>query len=209
MNVSRHQRVLMFLLCIACCSGLAGAAAPDNVVTAMWKVQKIEFAHQGFVTSYDCRALEDKVESILETLGAHSDTRATVNGCEFDRVSRSLFLRLTTATPVEVTPEYKQELAKDKSRQELIARFGGKNKIDMEEFPAMWKRVELSRDRKLDLAPGDCELLETLRDKVFPKLSVKVVADSVRCTPNQLSLSTPTLTVDALVRAPSPDEKQK
>jgi hypothetical protein len=208
MNVRLHERVLLFLVCAVGCSGVAQAAGPD-VVPSMWKVQRLEFAYQGFTTAYDCRALEDKVEDILETLGAHPDTRASVSGCEFDRISRSLFLRITTATPVQVTPEYKQELAKDKSRQELIARFGGKSKIDSEEFPAMWKRVELSRDRKLDLAPGDCELLEVLRDKAFPKLSIKVVEDSVRCTPNQLSLSTPTLTVETLVKAPSPDEKQK
>lgn len=208
MSVLR-ERVLVVLLCGTGCAGLAEAAGPETVVPSMWKVQRIEFPYQGFTTSYECRALEDKVEDILGTLGAHADTRAVVSGCEFDRVSRSLFLRVTVAAPVEVTPQYKEELAKDKSRQELVARFGGKNKIDMQEFPAVWKRVELSRDRRLDLAPGDCELLETLRDKVFPKLSIKVVEDGVRCTPNQLGLSTPTLTVEALVKAPSPDEKQK
>ena len=209
MNVSLYARMLVLLVCGAATRVAGAAASPDNVVPAMWKVQRIDFPYQGFTTSYDCRSLEDKVESILETLGAHPDTRATVSGCEFDRVSRSLFLRITTATPVEATPEYKQEIAKDKSRQELLARLGRKSKIDTEEFPAMWKRVELSRDRKLDLAPGDCELLEALRDRAFPKMSIKVVDDAVRCTPNQLGLSTPTLTVEALVKAPSADEKPK
>jgi hypothetical protein len=203
-----HTRVLTFLIFGVALLGTAQAADSEQPVNAMWKVQRIDFPYQAFTVAYECRSLEDKVARILKTLGAHSDTRVTATGCEFDRVSRSLFLRVTTATPVEVTPEYKEELAKDKSRQELIARFGGKNRIDMDEFPAVWKRIELSRDRKLDLAPGDCELLETLRDRVFPKLSIKVVEDSVRCTPNQLGFTTPTLTVDALVRAPSPDEKQ-
>lgn len=210
MNVPFCARVLVFLLSgIGCTVGAAEAASADKVVPSMWKVQRIDFPYQGFTTAYDCDALEDKLESIFEMLGAHADTRANVSGCEFDRVSRTLFVRITAATPVEVTPEFKEELAKDKSRQELIARFGGKNKIDMDEFPGVWKRVPLSRDRKLDLAPGDCELLEALRDRVFPKLAVKVVEDKVRCTPNHLGLSTPILTVDALVKAPSPDEKQK
>lgn len=208
-----HTRVLTFLLVGAVFLGTAQAADPEQasseqVVTAMWKVQRIDFPYQGFTAAYECRSLEDKVARILKTLGAHADTRVIATGCEFDRVSRSLFLRVTTATPVEATDEYKQELAKDKSRQELIARFGGKNRINMEEFPAVWKRVELSRDRKLDLAPGDCELLEVLRDRVFPKMAIKVVEDGVRCTPYQPGFSTPPLTVDVLVRAPSPDEKQ-
>jgi hypothetical protein len=203
-----HTRVFTFLFFGVVLLATARAADSEQPVPAMWKVQRIDFPYQAFTVAYECRSLEDKVARILKTLGAHADTRVIATGCEFNRVSRSLFLRVTTATPVEATDEYKQELAKDKSRQELIARFGGKNKVDMEEFPAVWKRVELSRDRKLDLAPGDCELLETLRDRVFPKLAIKVVEDSVRCTPNQLGFSTPTLTVDVLVRAPSPDEKQ-
>jgi hypothetical protein len=42
---------------------------------------------------------------------------------------------------------------------------------------------------------------------VLPKLGVKVVQENVRCTPNQIGLTTPQLTVSALVPTKSPDEK--
>ncbi|HEX6259936.1 MAG TPA: hypothetical protein VFZ51_04715 [Woeseiaceae bacterium] len=209
MNVPMHRHILAALVSGLVCLAPAYAADPDEVVPSMWKPQRIEVPYHAFTTAYDCRALEDKVEHILQTLGAHENTRVRATGCEFDRVSRTIFLRITTAAPVEATAEYKEELAKDKSRQELITRLGGKNQMNMEEFPGVWKRVELSRDRKLDLEPGDCELMETLRDRVFPKMSIKVVQDEVRCTPNQLSMSTPLLTVQALTKAPSPDTQER
>jgi hypothetical protein len=203
MRTHTHRNGSLALLAMLCSYG-ATAAAPDTV-QAMWKPQKIEFSYHGFTTAYECRALEDKIERILKTLGAHENTRASASGCEFNHVSRTAFVRLTTASPVEANDEYKEELAKDKSRQDLIKRLGGKNQMNMDEFPATWKRVELSRDRRLDLQPGDCELMEVLKERVFPKMSIKVKQDEVRCTPNQLSLSTPTLTVSALVKAASPD----
>jgi hypothetical protein len=64
----------------------------------------------------------------------------------------------------------------------------------------------LSRDRRLDLAPGDCELMEGLSKDVLPKLSIKIVSDRVLCTPNNLSITTPELTVSALVPLPKADE---
>jgi hypothetical protein len=66
--------------------------------------------------------------------------------------------------------------------------------------------VDLGRDRKLDLQPGDCELMEGLRDQVLPKMSIKVVSDAVHCTPKQLSIQTPELKVSALVALPSADK---
>ena len=70
----------------------------------------------------------------------------------------------------------------------------------------MWKQVSLSRG-KLYLEPGDCELVEQLSEKVFPKLGIRVIEDDVRCTPNQVSMNQPRLVVEALVPVPKPDEK--
>jgi hypothetical protein len=78
-----------------------------------------------------------------------------------------------------------------------------------ENFPAQWQTIELARDRKLDLQPGDCELMQGLREHVLPKLSVKVVADRVNCVPRQLSYQTPELTVSALVPMAKPDAPSK
>jgi hypothetical protein len=184
-------------------------AAQPETVQAMWKTQEIQFAYMAFTTSYNCDALETKLENVLRTVGAHEQTRVDVRGCEFNRVSRNSFVRVTAASPVLATPEQKAEVAKDKSREELLKKLGVKSEIDRDEFPAVWKKIDLSRDRTLGLQPGDCELLEHLRDRIFPKLAVKVVQDEVRCTPNHLPLTTPKLEVSALVKAPSPDEESK
>ena len=47
--------------------------------------------------------------------------------------------------------------------------------------------------------------MEGLSKDVLPKLSVKVITDRVSCTPNNLSISTPPLTVSALVPLPKAD----
>jgi hypothetical protein len=95
----------------------------------------------------------------------------------------------------------------NKATKELTERLTGKkDPLQTDPFPAQWKTVDVSRDRKLDLEPGDCELLEGLKKEVLPKLSVKVIEDRVSCTPHDLSIQTPQLTVSALVALPKADD---
>jgi hypothetical protein len=98
--------------------------------------------------------------------------------------------------------------------RELAERVRGKKSDhpfdSLEEFPAQWRSVSLTRGR-LDLQPGDCELIEELRKKVLPKLAVRIVRDDVQCSPNQLTMGQPRLEVEALKEVPKPDaveEKQ-
>jgi hypothetical protein len=48
--------------------------------------------------------------------------------------------------------------------------------------------------------------MEGLSKDVLPKLSIKIISDRVLCTPNNLSITTPELTVSALVPLPKADE---
>jgi hypothetical protein len=181
------------------------AQAGDQPVASKWKVQEINYSYVGFTTAYDCDSAAAKIKRILKELGAHPQTQVKASGCSFDRPSRNFFVTITAATPVpsmEETPT-----AADQSKQDLLKRLGVKSDIASDEFPATWKTVDLAKDRRLDLRPGDCELMEGLRDRVLPKLGVKVVQENVRCTPNQIGLTTPQLTVSALVPTKSPDEK--
>ena len=195
-------------LLVALCGGLllplAGRAAEDSApVQAAWKTQEIRYSYTGFTTAYDCDAAEDRIKAILRALGAHEQTRVLAQGCIVNRPSRNFFVTITTASPVPLADAPKTET--NTSRDELLKRLGVTTaKLD-ETFPAEWKTVELSRDRKLDLEPGDCELMQGLRDHVLPKLSVKIVTDRVNCIPRQLSPQTPELTVSALVALPKPD----
>lgn len=186
-------------------SGNAARTPEDSgPVQSTWKPQEIHYSYVGFTTAYNCDAAEEKLKNILLALGAHPQTKVRAAGCRLDRPSRNFFITITTATPVAVTDG--TTASPDQSQQELIKRLGVKSSITSDQFPAAWKTVDLSSDRKLDLQPGDCELMQGLRDRVLPSLSVRIIADSVQCTPKQLSIQTPELKVSALMPAVSPDK---
>jgi hypothetical protein len=191
---------------------LAGYAAESSApVQATWKTQEIRYSYVGFTTAYNCDAAESRLKAILRALGAHEQTRVSAQGCDFNRPSRNFFINITVAAPVPLDQAKAAEPA-DKartSREELLKRLGVASQALDENFPAQWQTIELARDRKLDLQPGDCELMQGLREHVLPKLSVKVVADRVNCVPRQLSYQTPELTVSALVPMAKPDAPSK
>ena len=177
-------------------AAVAHAADDQDVVQATWKPAEIKYSYTGFTTAYDCLAFQSKMKAILKAVGAHEHTKVLATGCPISRVSRDFFVTITTATPV--IGDRAEMSSQDRSRQELLAKLGVKNDLD-QQFPATWKRVDLSDDRRLDLQPGDCELMDDLKDKVLPKLGVKIVEEDVVCTPRQTSIRTPKLVVEALV----------
>lgn len=201
--MNMRKRLVSSLIGLALCGASAPAfAADETAIASKWKVQELRFSYIGFTTAYDCDSAAAKVKSILTTLGAHPDTKVRATGCPMTRPSRNFFVQITAATPVPAV-DVKEA---DASRQELLKRLGVKNTLS-EEFPASWKSVELSKERKLDLQPGDCELIETLRKQVLPKLGMKIEAERISCTPNQVGLIPPQLRVAALVPMKSPDSK--
>lgn len=186
---------------------LAGNAAVSNdsaAVQSTWKPEEIRYSYMAFTTAYNCDAAEQRLKEILTTLGAHPQTKVQATGCNLNRPSRNFFVTITTAVPV-IASEARPS-ADVKTEQKVIQRMGVKSDFADQQFPAEWKTVDLSRDRKLDLKPGDCELMEGLRDHVLPKLSIKVVTDRVQCMPHTLSIQPPELTVSALVPVASADK---
>ena len=183
------------------------AASPaDNAqpVQSVWKPVEIKYSYVGFTTAYECDAFESKVKSILLKLGAAPQTRVQANGCINTRPSRNFFVTVTTATPI---PASEAQEPPNKATKELAERLTGKaDPLKTDPFPAQWQTVDLSRDRRLNLEPGDCELMDGLKKQVLPKLSVKVITDRVTCTPHNLSIQTPQLTVSALVPMPKADD---
>jgi hypothetical protein len=189
-------------------------AAP--VVQAVWKLQTFDFHYQSFTTFYSCSSLSEKVRRILVELGGDEQTKVRVSGCEAgSSIALMPLVRVTMASPVEATPEALAELQKTRPVRELAARVRNDRSknvdlnahVDIDaQFPALWKRVSLSRGA-LGLSPGDCELIEQIERKVLPKLAVRVVASDMRCMPNQLSMGQPKLEVDALADLPKADEQ--
>lgn len=181
------------------------ASAEDTPIQSTWKVQEIKYSYVGFTTAYDCDSAADKIKAILKEVGAHPNTKVTAQGCASNRPARSFFITVTAVTPVPATDA--KPTPADESKQELLKRIGIKSDISTDEFPATWKTVDLAKNRRLDLRPGDCELMEGLRDKVLPKLGVKVTEQRLACTPHQVGITTPQLTVSALVPVKTPDQK--
>lgn len=186
--------------------GTEGGAPAADPVQAIWKHQEISFYFQSFTTFYSCTGLEGKLERIMRELGVHADVRVRSADCP-SSVARMPRVVMRVVGPVEATPESLAERDKNKSVRELVERVKGKSdrRFDsLDQFPAQWRRVSLTRGR-LDLQPGDCELIEEIQKKVLPKLAVRVVDDDLQCSPNQLTLGQPRLEVDALKEVPKPD----
>jgi len=200
----RPARFIAFAsLSAALCSAalpLAATAAPASdsaSIQSEWRPQQIRYSYTAFTTAYECDAAATKIKDILTTLGALPQTKVSATGCDMNRPSRMFFITITTATPVAVSGDRTTPAAR--GEQAVIEKLGGRHVVSTEPFAAAWRTVDLSKDRKLDLQPGDCELMEGLRDHVLPKIGVKVINDQVQCFPNTLSIQTPQLQVSALV----------
>jgi hypothetical protein len=175
-------------------------------VQSIWKHQEFSFFFHSQTTFYSCSSLEAKLERILKALGTRANVRVRSIDCQ-SVPTRMPRVTVTVSAPVEATPEAIAERDKNKSTRELAARVRGKveDPASLAPFPAQWQRVSLSRGA-VKLEPGDCELIDEVRRKVLPRLSVRVVEDGVHCVPHQVSMGQPQLEVEALIALPKPDE---
>jgi hypothetical protein len=206
----KARTLVAFAATLSALASASAHAADQAPVQAIWKPQEINFYYQSFTTFYSCTGLEDKLRRILKELGVQGSVRVRSADCP-TAIARMPRVLLNVVSPVEATPQALADRDKSKSRRELSARVRGETEElseALEEFPAEWRRVQLTRG-SLGLEPGDCELIDELRRKVLPKLAVRVVNDKVSCSPNQLSIGQPQLEVEALVALPKPDDAQK
>lgn len=204
--MNTKPKALMSAVALALSVMSSAAFAADEAPTpSRWKLQELTYSHNAYTTAYDCDSAADKIKAILVAAGAHPDTQVRANGCPSNRPSRNFFVTITTAIAVPAADM--KDSSSDKSREELLKRLGSKAHVSSEEFPASWKSVELSKERRLDIRPGDCELVEGLSKRVLPKLGIKIEEERISCTPNQLGLQPPQLRVSALVPLKSPDAK--
>ena len=174
-----------------------------QIVEAVWKVQSLSFAYSGYATIYSCDALLDKVRVILQSVGARDSVRIRSWGCT-DMVTHGR-MDITLESPVEATPENIRALTTYDPTKELVARVRSEQlpgAEDVQRFPATWKSVSMTREKKLKLAPSDCELVEQLRRDVFPRMSIRVEHDRLRCSLAFGNIGQPQLRVAALVAVP-------
>ena len=204
-----HTPQLIAIVAIALAASLSsqGARAESTTedagstaVESVWRVQSFDFEYRGFSTSYSCGSLRKRLRSILLTVGARDTLVIRTTGC-YD-LSELANVQITMASPVEATPANIRALTEHDSEDELIARVRGESlasAADIERFSAEWRTISMSRDKRLRLAPGDCELVQQLRREVFPLMSIRIVEDNLHCSRAFGSFTRPQLAVSALV----------
>ena len=179
-------------------SGPLHAADSDAPVEAVWHKQSVNFQYHGFSTYYTCSGLREKLRRILINIGARETLQLHGYSCSDQGSAR---FRITFESPVVATAQNVQALTTYSAEELLAARTRGEylpTAQDLPRFPALWKTVSFSRDRRLALTPGDCELVEQIRRAILPRLAVEVIHDRLNCSPSG-NLRAPRLTVVALV----------
>jgi len=194
---------------LAHASGVQAQEAPAAgaaTVNALWVEREVRFTFMGVTSFYSCDGLRDQVRHVLQDLGARPGFKVTSRGCiNLTGPDRMPGVLIAAALPAEATPEVLAQLASDSSRTELAARVtGGSVTEATAQFPARTRRVEFRSGRAGYLRDGDCELMEQLRDQVFPKLGVRVVEHDIRCVPHQINPGAVRMTVEVLEPVPAP-----
>jgi hypothetical protein len=183
----------------------ASSPADAAGVEAVWKAQQMNFEYRGYSTTYSCQSLEDKLEVILRSVGAREDVQLRSYACN-EQIGIARF-QVLLQSPVVATAENIRDITAHDAKDELIARVNGEKLAtpqDVQRFTAVWKTVSFSRDRRMRLERGDCELVQQLRQQILPRMSVQVVKDNVRCSSGLGNVGPPRLIVSALVRADKP-----
>lgn len=142
------------------------AAEPAATETGRWQRHELRFHYMGFTTIYSCDGLATKLQLLLKLAGAREDAKASTGPCTElggrpDRFA-SAKLVFHTLSPAEA------------------------GKAD-ETVASQWRKVRIADRRPLDLAPGDCELVEQFRDEVLKKhFTTRGVVDRLNCVPHQV-----------------------
>lgn len=134
---------------------------------AAWTLHEVDFMYTGFTTRYTCSGLKSKVKLLLRHLGAREDFSIRERGCEIGYEKVADFPRLKIRFYAPAIPE-----PGDKDPGEAVL--------------GVWKPVVIKKNSPKGLDMGDCELVETFRDRVIPKFLTRSVAGDVNCIPHQL-----------------------
>ena len=193
---------LAYIIVVAPVGAAVTSSAAAGSVEAVWKAQQVNFEYRGYSTTYSCQSLEEKLQVILSSVGARKDVQLRSYACN-EQLGVARF-QVLLQSPVMATPDNIRELTTHDAKAELIARVNGEQPAtpeDVPRFTAVWKTVSFSRDRRMRLERGDCELVQQVRQQILPRMSVQIVKDNVRCSSSFGNVGPPRLTVSALVPA--------
>lgn len=179
---------------------LAAPAHADRAVEAIWRVQQLPFNYHSTRTAYSCSGLQERIRAILRAVGAHESVAVEVQ-CLGGELLHSARASIAVATPIEATDENILAATRFEPYELIAARLRGvalPTATNIERFAASWQRVSLSQ---LQLEMGDCDLLDSLRGQIFPRLRIRG-ASGFGCSSTATRLR-PGPKVEALIRAGS------
>jgi hypothetical protein len=187
----------------------AKAAAASPIVNAVWAEHEFMFTYFGHGTYYSCDGLANKIEYILEALGARAEPRVLVGCTEGPGIQQIPTARIKVAVPTEATPERLAAIEADKSKRELVSKVQGNGAtvdVATAQFPAQRQVVEFVGRRKDHIEDGDCELLDQLLPQVLEPLGVREAPGSSRlmCVPRQAQVGSVQLRLESLHAVPAP-----
>ena len=193
-------------------AGAVDAAPPAEVksptVNAVWVEREFSFTYMGLGTYYSCDGLRNKIEYVLEAIGARKDPKVTVACLDTIGIETLPMARIRVAVPAEATPELLRQLEDDQSRRELVGRVQGKGGgvvAAKAQFPAELRVVEFDGRRGRRVEDGDCELLSQLLPQVLKPLGVRELPGSaLRCVPKQSQFGAVRLRLESLHALPPP-----
>jgi hypothetical protein len=186
----------------------ASAAVAPQVVPAVWREHELAFAYMGRTSHYSCSGLRSMITKVLEQMGARPGFTVKMGSCfnsmrtapsmpavlgesvptMFSGVQTMPTVRLNVAFPVEATPQALEDMQERAPERELVRRAQGlPTDFDpaLDQFAAVYTTVVLEDGAHGPIDPGDCELIETLRDQVFEKVGMQILEDRLACTPGE------------------------
>ena len=151
----------------------APSTGVQSRVPFAWEHQHTRFSYVGFTVRYSCDGLEDQVRRILVYVGARKDARVTATGCPFASTApaRTAWVDADFDVPVPAP-------ATDASTVTNAAAPGA---------AAQWRDVKLTPRQPEFLTPGDCELIESMKDVFTKTLHLRDVKFRTSCFPGSLS----------------------
>ena len=186
-------------------------AARAPTVNAVWVEREFSFTYMGIGTYYSCDGLRNKLQYVLESIGARDEPKVTVSCLDSIGVETLPMARIRVAVPAEATPELLKQLEDDRSRRELVGRVQGKGaNVDAAtaQFPAEHRIVEFDGRRGKRIEDGDCELLNQFLPQVLKPLGVRELPGSaLRCTPKQSQFGAVQLKLESLHAVKVPKEE--
>jgi hypothetical protein len=184
----RRFKVLTAVAALVVTLGASSAHANTDVangepIDAIWRQHRVNFEFHSFNVRYSCDGLQQKLGMILKAMGAHRDVAVEIN-CPGGSLVGSANALVTLKLPVAATEENVRAATTYSTEQQLVARLRSvqlPSANDLPRFTAQMRTVTLTRDRRLHLDSGDCDLLSGVRDQLLPQLGIAVTDAGFRC----------------------------